>query len=110
MFRWLRKHSVPASADLSAIVAAATSDLSATWKEFIAAVHLKLEVSLATRIDIFCGPASKFLANKYPALSNTPPHVFWMMIFTVVLESKTHSGEDVNRAISELRAKYAKPS
>jgi hypothetical protein len=67
----------------------------------------KKEVPLEKIIESFVFPAREYVVLAYPEFSDAPNHLIWTMVFTAVLESKTHSKEVVNIATSELEEKYA---
>jgi len=94
------------SGELSAITAAAIGDVKAKWIQFDSTVHWKADVPLSAKIGAFVEPISKFVEGKYPTLMRGPAEVFWLTVFTAILESGTHAKDDVNRAIGELKKKY----
>lgn len=101
-----RQHS-PTKEELSSLYKSALEDVKGKWAYFNESIHLVPTVSLPNRIDMFAQPISQFFETKYPALLAGSSEVFWLTIFTAVLESGTHPREEVNLAISELRKKYA---
>jgi len=103
-----KKASLPAFQDLGALAAQATDETREKWLHFHRNVHLKEEVSLATKIDLFSQPLAQFFNTKYSQLLLGSPDIFWMAVFTAVLESGTHPKEQVNAAVEELRSKYGR--
>lgn len=106
---WFRKKS---SADLTAELTAKTHEcttkIADKWRYFNEKVPFKKEVPLAQRIEAFSLPIQQFVEDHYPVLlkSPDPGEFFWTMLFTAVLESKTHPAGDVNCAIEVLGQKH----
>lgn len=103
---WKKKKS-PADqvkADMDAIV----TSLGPKWKMFCQTLPFKADVPLADRIEMFATPAIAGMMQHYPSTKSAPPGMLWMMIFTAILESKTHPAAEVNAAIAQLEAKYAR--
>jgi len=92
--------------ELRRMTSAALSDVKRKWIQFDSTIHLKAEVPLSKKIDLFVQPITQFIEKKYPALMLGPSEMFWLTVFTAILESGTHAKDDVNRAIGELREKY----
>jgi len=67
---------------------------------------LKEGIPLSEKIETFIIPISEYVEKYYPLLMIKPDH-FWLMLFTAVLESKTHPTDVVNAAIAELEKNYA---
>ena len=86
---------------------AAIDSLQNKWIYFNQELPFKEEVPLEEIMECFVAPAREYVVSAYPEFSDAPNHLIWTMVFTAVLESKTHSKEVVNIAISELEAKYA---
>jgi hypothetical protein len=108
MFNRFKKRSLAPDKDsLSALSDSAVADVKDKWIVFDRTVQLDDSVSLGQKIDLFAEPLSHFFQTKYPALLWGGSQVFWLTIFTAVLESGTHSKAAVNDAIAELRGKYA---
>lgn len=102
-----KKRKTPAEqvkGDTDAIVAS----LGPKWRMFCQAVPFKPEVPLADRIEAFAAPAIAGMLQHYPTTKSAPPGLLWMMVFTAILESKTHPAAEVNAAIAQLEAKYAR--
>ena len=111
MFEFFKKRlSASPTNDLEKSVSLALEDVKQKWLQFHEAVHLKEDVTLATKIDIFSQPIQQFIQNNYPVISKGPTEVFWLIVLTAILESGTHPTEEVNSAITALQAKYAKSS
>lgn len=95
--------------ELQRTTTCAVKDIRAKWVQFDSTAHLKADVSLAEKIDLFVEPLTLFLQRKYPSLEDGGPSVFWLATFTAILESGTHPKDDVNAAIRELQNKYGPP-
>lgn len=109
MFGLFKKRaSVPSADDLRRLTASARDDVRAKWLQFNETVHLKTETPLSQRIDAFAQPIQQFFESKYPALLLGSSEIFWLTIFTAILESGTHPEAEVNAAIAELKSKYAR--
>lgn len=93
--------------NLKEIISTACEEVKAKWLYFHQNIHLKSDIPLSKKIDMFAMPIQEFFRNKYPLILSGPTEIFWLTIFTAILESKTHSKEDVNAAITELQEKYA---
>jgi hypothetical protein len=63
--------------------------------------------ALAAKIEEFAQTAFRFMFERFPITKDAPPSFVWNTVFTAVLESKTHTTDEVNRAIDLLRKKYA---
>ena len=77
------------------------------WEMFCQTIPFRADVPLANRIEAFASPAMAGMMQQYPSTKSAPPSVLWLMVFTAVLESKTHPTADVNAAIAQLEMKYA---
>ena len=80
------------------------------WVFFNSQLHLVEGTPLSKKIDLFAMPLREFFQKNHPQLLAGGSEIFWMTIFTAVLEAKTHSKEDVNAAIEQLSAKYRQGS
>lgn len=110
MFDFFKKRqSAPTAEDLSALAASALEDVKNKWVYFNQTLQLKAEVPLSEKIDFFAQPIQHFFQTKYPLLLNGSSEIFWLTVFTAILESGTHPKEEVNSAIAELKSKYASP-
>lgn len=103
-----KKPPVPSADELMLLTASAREDVKAKWIHFHQTVHLKAEVPLSEKIDFFVQPVQQFFQIKYPVLLQGPSEIFWLTVFTGILESGTHSKEAVNAAIAELKKKYGR--
>jgi hypothetical protein len=103
-----KKQPVPSADELKRLTALARDEVKAKWIQYHQTVHLRPEASLSEKIDFFVQPMHQFFENKYPLLLTGPSEVFWLTVFTAILESGTHPKEAVNAAIAELRPKYAR--
>ena len=109
MFNLFKKRAaIPSADELQKLTASAREDVKAKWIQFNETVHLKAEVPLSQRIDLFAQPIRQFFESKYPALLLGTSEIFWLTIFTAILQSGTHPKEDVNAAIGKLKLKYAR--
>jgi hypothetical protein len=104
MFGKGKSIAVQVKADTDAIVAS----LGPKWKMFCEKMPFKAEVPLADRIEAFAAPAFAGMLQHYPSTKSAPAGMLWMMVFTAILESKTHPVDEVNAAIAQLEAKYAR--
>jgi len=108
MFGWFKKRkAAPTSAELVSLSQSALSDVKGKWAYFNETIHLDTSIPLADRIDMFAQPVAHFFESKYPDLLAGSSEIFWLTVFTAVLESNTHPKEEVNLAVIELRRKYA---
>ncbi|MEK6663459.1 MAG: hypothetical protein AABY73_06295 [Pseudomonadota bacterium] len=103
-----KRQAVPSAEELNRRTAAAREDVKDKWIQFNNTVRLKAEIPLSQKIDSFAQPVQQFFQIKYPVLLQGPTEIFWLTVFTAILESGTHPKEEVNAAISELRRKYAR--
>jgi hypothetical protein len=101
-----RKRKSDASQLLKREVTDCTRQISEKWVYFTKTLKFKETVSLAEQIDVFVVPIQEFVEAKYPLLMAEPINIFWTMLFTAILQSKTHSSDEVNAAITELDKKY----
>ncbi|MGO9327450.1 MAG: hypothetical protein ACLQJ0_04965 [Steroidobacteraceae bacterium] len=113
MFSLFKKRKVaPSSEDFAAILRqqrdAVCEDFKVRWIAFNNAVHFKAEVPLSEKIDAFASPIQQYYESKYPILASGTAEMFWLALFTAILESGTHPKEQVNGAIAELKGKYAR--
>lgn len=109
MFNFFKKRSaIPSAQELNRLTAAACEDVKTKWIYFNQTFHLSTEIPLPQKINFFCQPIQEFFQNKYPVLLQGPAEIFWLTVFTAILESKTHAKEEVNAAIEELRCSYVK--
>ena len=80
---------------------AIVDDIKARWIWYIENIHVRDDVPLYLRIDSF---ATMIFAsfNQIEGLES----LFWLSVFTAILESKTHTADEVNEAARMLRPKY----
>jgi hypothetical protein len=62
--------------------------------------------ALAEDIDRFAVGAFRYLHTNHPATKHAQPFDLWLIVFTSILEAKTHPTPLVNEAIELLRSKY----
>ena len=62
--------------------------------------------ALAEDIDRFAVGAFRYMFTNHPSTKDAPPYHLWLIVFTSILEAKTHPTPLVNEAIELLRAKY----
>jgi hypothetical protein len=111
MFSLFKKRSpLPSAEELGRLAASAADETREKWLYFHKTVHLKAEVPLAEKIDFFSQPLSQFFQDKYPQLLLGGSEMFWLTVFTAVLESGTHPKEEANAAIAQLQAKHGRKS
>jgi hypothetical protein len=103
-----KRQEFPSAEELKRLTAAAREEVKAKWIYFNETIQLNEAVPLSQKIDFFVQPIQEFFKNKYPILLIGPTEIFWLTVFTAILESGTHSKESVNAAIEELRGKYAR--
>ena len=109
MFGLFKKRaSVPSADDLRKLTISAREDVKAKWIQFNGTVHFKAGIPLSQQIDAFAQPIQELFETKYPALLLGSSEIFWLTIFTAVLEAGTHPKEEMNAAIGELKLKYAR--
>lgn len=109
MFKFFKKRcAVPSAEDLSRLTASAREDVKGKWVEFNKTIHLKAEIPLSQRIDLFAQPVQNLFQKQYPMLLLGSTEIFWLAVFTAILESGTHPKDQVNAAIAELRGKYTR--
>ena len=109
MFEFFKKKpSVPSADELKQLTVAAREDVKGKWIHFHKTVHFSAEDPLSQKIDFFIQPVHQFVQNKYPVLLSGPSEIFWLTVFTAILESGTHPKETVNAAIAELKPKYVR--
>lgn len=77
------------------------------WISFNDTLKFKEGVPLSDVIEMFAAPVSQFVENNYPLLLAGGGKMFWMMLFTAILESGTHPKDEVNAAIAVLERKFA---
>ena len=107
MFEFLkRKQKRPPASDLARMSDAARTEVLAKWIQFHETIHLKEDVPLAQKIDLFAQPLSQLFESKYPQLLAGGSEIFWLTIFTAVIESGTHTKEQVNAAVATLQGRY----
>lgn len=107
MFNFFKKrNSVPEMDSLAALSDSALAAVKGKWIVYDSSVKLNDSVSLGQKIDLFADPLLEFFRAEYPALLLGGWDVFWLTVFTAVLQSGTHSKEEINAAISQLRSKY----
>ena len=90
-------------ADTAAIIAS----LGPRWRYFYETLPFKDNVPLSDRIEAFATPAISSILQNYPSTKHAPNSLLWLMIFTAVRESETHSMAELNVALAELQKKYA---
>ncbi len=81
------------------------------WTEYIKILPFNDEISLAYKIELFTNPAQIFVENTFPVLLSDVEqqgNSFWVMIFSAIQQSKTHSIDELNEAMAELEKKFTK--
>lgn len=108
MFGFLKKRSkLPNATELSSQSEEALRHVKEKWIYFHNAIHLRDDAPLSIKIEMFSRPLVTFFQQQYPQLLLGGSQIFWMTIFTAVLESRTHSAEQVNAAVSQLKEKLS---
>lgn len=113
-FDWVSAGKVkpsPQAADVAdqmkASLVECTEQIRVKWIGFNDTLKFKDGVPLAGVIEMFAIPVSQFVENNYPLLLAGGGKMFWMMLFTAILESGTHPKNEVNAAIAVLEKKFA---
>jgi hypothetical protein len=102
-----KKPAVPSAEELKRLTGLAHEEVKAKWLHYHQTAHLSPDVPLSQKIDFFVQPVHQFFESKYPLLLAGPTEIFWLTVFTAILQSGTHPKEAVNAAIAELKPKYA---
>jgi hypothetical protein len=77
--------------------------LTGKWRHFCETIHLKPEVSLLNRIQMFSSPASKWAHDNCPAIVKTKNPLPWFfMLFSAVRSAGTHSEAELDQAMSSF--------
>ncbi len=105
-----KRQTIPSADELKRQQSAACEDAKNKWIHFNQTVHLKTDAPLSQKIDFFVQPIQQFFQSKYPVLLQGPTEIFWLTVFTAILESGTHPKDEVNAAIEQLRSKYMRSS
>jgi hypothetical protein len=104
---WFRKK--PTAADIeaqgNAIFEVCVEAFKRTWTDLNP--QTSTPEALAAQIEEFAQTAFRFMFTRFPITKDAPPSFVWNTVFTAVLESKTHSVEEVNKAIDLLRPRHA---
>lgn len=100
-----RKISKPKISELEQMSASACVEVKEKWIYFHSSLHFKDSVALSEKINSFAQPVQEFFHSKYPALLIGSTEMFWLILFTAILESGTHHKDEVNAAIAELQQK-----
>jgi hypothetical protein len=77
------------------------------WVEFQKLVPLRSDLPLSDRIEAFIVPARVGILKHYPTMRTAPAGLIWEMVFVAVIESKTHTPDEISDARALLAAKYA---
>ena len=101
-----RRPAAPSVEELSKLTAEAVEDVKAKWMDFVQTVHVEADIPLSRKIEAFAPLVGTFYKHKYPALYKGPATAFWVIIFTAIQESATHSANEINAAYEELREQY----
>jgi hypothetical protein len=110
MFKFLKnRRAATSAAEIERQFKDAEHDIGAKWVDFLAKVHFNSEVTLSERIDSFAVPVFNWVTAKYPLVAIGPAGAgaCWLLIFTAIRDSRTHSPDVLNAAIAELKSKYA---
>lgn len=109
MFSFFKKQkSEPTTEEISTLASSALEEVKGKWIYFNETVHLTSDVSLSQKIALFAQPIQQLFQTRYPLLLLGSSEIFWLTVFTAILESGTHSKENVNAAIAELKSKYVR--
>lgn len=108
MFNLFKKRSASPSADnLLLLTDKATNEIRAKWIYFCETLPMKEGTPLSIRMRLFITPIQELIEKSYPILLTAPAELYWTIIFTGILESKTHPSDEINAAIDELSEIYA---
>jgi hypothetical protein len=110
MFGWEKKSKLDGLAEaLEAERLSCKDQIVTKWSYFTKALVFKDEVTLAQKIEMFAVPAREYVEKNHQLLLAGPnaEELSWLTIFTAILESKTHSPNEVNAAIDQLSTKFA---
>ena len=86
----------------------AVEDIRDRWISYTQSKRFKNDVTLSENIDNFVQPLTEFFKSRYLNLYQYDSSIFWYTVSTAILNSKTHPKYDVDSAINEVNAKYAK--
>jgi hypothetical protein len=106
MFEFFKKRQLARAArEIDDQFKGAAHGIKAKWIDFVANVHFNSDVSLSQKIDAFAGPMLEWVAAKYPLVAVGPAGAgaYWLLVFTAVLESHTHSRDEVNAAVAGVK-------
>lgn len=99
-----KRNPTPTAKDLSSQTASALEEVKGKWIYFNEVAQLQPSVPLSRKIELFLQPIQQYFQAKYPLLLAGPSEVFWLTVFTAILESGTHPKEEINAALAELRS------
>lgn len=71
------------------------------WISYNNTLTFKSDVPLSKIIETFITPCGEFMRNKYPNLAKSA-ELSSLIVMTSILESGTHSKDEVNKAIQEV--------
>lgn len=92
--------------EMKASMIECTASIKQRWLTYNETLKFKSDVPLESVIEAFSLPVKGFVEMHYPLLLAGGGQIFWMMIFTAILDSGTHSKDSVNQAIEILAEKY----
>ena len=73
------------------------------WLRFYNGLERKDDLPLSTQVEAFAGPAADFVGRNYPRLLSGGSNIFWLLVATAILQSGTHSREDINSTLDEIK-------
>ena len=106
MFRFFRKRRK--LSPMEELLNMAIEDVKDKWINYTQTLRFKNDAPLSENIDIFAHPLVEFFKKRYLNLYQYDSSIFWNTVSVAILNSKTHPKDEVNLAIIELDAKYAK--
>lgn len=100
MFRLFRKKRK--SGPMEDLLDLAVEDLKDKWIDYTKTFRFKNTVPLSENIYIFAQTLVGFFKERYLTLYQFSGSIFWYVVSTAILESKTHPKGNLNEAIKEL--------
>jgi hypothetical protein len=81
------------------------------WRDECQSIGAPAGVSakaLASMMEAFSAAAFRVMFERFSITKHAPPRTLWLIVFTSVLEAKTHPTVTVDAAIEILRSRYAR--
>jgi len=86
----------------------AIEDLGDKWIRFTKSTRFNYDIPLSENIYFFAKPLVDFFKKRYMTLYQFSGSIFWYTVSTAILKSNTHPKDEINFAIKQLNAEYAK--